>query len=193
MIIKLSQKISQIMSLSDIEEECITYGLSIIVHQLLGFIIAVVIGTLFTVVKELFIVIVLFTPLRICAGGYHASRPETCIFYSSIMFTLMSLYLKYMVGINVLLTHSVFILLYIVVALIKVPNPVRNYFTNLEDTTQSTSVKSILIVMLVIYILSFLMNYCSFMQYLSLGLLANTVLMVIDIVQKIEYKNSWGK
>ena len=74
------------------------------------------------------------------------------------MFTLMSLYLKYMVGINVLLIHSVFILLYIVVALIKVPNPVRNYFTNLEDTTQSTSVKSILIIMLIIYILSFLMN-----------------------------------
>ena len=173
------------MSLSDIEEECVAYGLSIIVHQLIGFITAAVIGTLFTVVKELFIVVALFTPLRIYGGGYHASRPETCIFYSSIMFTLMSLYLKYMVGINVLLTHSVFILLYIVVALIKVPNPVRNYFTNLEDTTQSTSVKSILIVMLIIYILSFLMNYCSFMQYISLGLLANTVLMVIDIVQKI--------
>lgn len=184
MINKLTQLISQSFSLSDIEEECVTYGLSIIAHQLLGFITAAVIGTLFTVVEELFIVVVFFTPLRIYAGGYHASRPETCIFYSIAMFTLMSLYLKYMMEISIMFNHSIFILLYVVVALIKVPNPVRRYLTALEYTIPSKYVKRILNVMHMIYLFSYLMNYYSLMQYILLGLFANTVLMVIDIVQK---------
>lgn len=85
---------------------------------------------------------------------------------------------------STLLTQLVFILLYIIDVLIKVPNSVRNRFKNIKITTQSKYVKNILIAMLMAYILSFLMNYYSLMQYIFLGFLVNTILILTDITQK---------
>ncbi|MBG9979311.1 MAG: accessory gene regulator B family protein [Ruoffia tabacinasalis] len=127
MINRISRVISKSISRTEIEE-CINFGLSIIVHQLLGFIIAVFVGVLFGTVSELVIVIFLYIPLRVCGGDYHASTLEQSLLFSEIMFVLISLCLKHMVWDSTLLIQLVFILLYIIDVLIKVPNSVRNRF-----------------------------------------------------------------
>lgn len=69
MINKLSQQLGRSISLSDVEVECVSLGLSIIAFQLLGFLLAAMIGMLFDVALELFIVIFLYIPMRACPYG----------------------------------------------------------------------------------------------------------------------------
>lgn len=118
MINKLSQQLGRSISLSDVEVECVSLGLSIIAFHLLGFLLAAMIGMLFDVALELFIVIFLYIPLRVCAGGFHARKPEYCLVYSSIMLCLLCIGIKYVPWDYGMVTHSLFIILILVVRVI---------------------------------------------------------------------------
>lgn len=54
--------------LSDIEKECIDFGMNVVIHQIICFIIAGLIAIVFGVLIELMFVITFFIPLRIYGG-----------------------------------------------------------------------------------------------------------------------------
>ena len=142
--------------MSDVEEECIKFGLSIIFHQILGFILASIIGLLFDVTFELFIIILLFIPLRIYGGGFHASRPEYCMLYSGIMFCLISIGIKYVSWDNRIVTHSVFFSLVLIVRLVVDSKSIIYRWVKLVFVAQTKYAISVLKLMCVVYGLSFI-------------------------------------
>ena len=169
--------------LSDIEKECIDFGMNVVIHQIICFIIAGLIAIVFGVLIELMFVITFFIPLRIYGGGYHASRPSYCLFYSGVMFTLMSICLKFF-ELDYSTLHWIFIISFLVVFGI-VHQWIKIFVKNLVFIENTNQIKIILLVMLIIYVITFFIGKKHIMQYITLALNANVILLVMGIRNQI--------
>jgi|GEM_PF-4143900 len=76
------------------DEDTYTYGLKVIGFNGLILIGWIIIGALFGQARETLIWIVMFCPLRIMAGGYHASTMPVCFTLSMAIGVLVNMILK---------------------------------------------------------------------------------------------------
>lgn len=184
MVTKLSQQLGRSMSLSDVEVECVSLGISIIIFQLLGFILAAIIGLFFNVIEELFIVIFMYIPLRMCVGGFHASKPEYCMLYSGIMFCLQAIGIKYVSWDNEFVRHLIFFSLVLIIRLVVDSKSIIYRWVKLVFVVQTKYAISVLNLMCIAYGLTFALGYYNLMKYIFIGLLTNGSLIFIELVRK---------
>lgn len=183
MINIITKKMSNFLLLSDKEEECVKFGLSIIFHQLFGFVIMAVIGMILDVLRELVMVIFLYIPLRVYTGGFHAKKPSNCFLYSGAMFVLMSICLKFFEWNYFTLLWFFIIPFVVMIGTVHQCGKVFN--SNHTLMAHTKQIKQSLSIMLIIYVSAYLIGEKYIMQYITIALNANLTLLIIGFRNQI--------
>lgn len=91
---RIASKLEEYQIVSGTNRALYEYGLRQMFTTILNIITMLVIGALMDMVLYAVIYIVAYIPVRIYAGGYHASSPQRCWAFSSIILFIVLLLLK---------------------------------------------------------------------------------------------------
>ncbi|WP_434305784.1 accessory gene regulator ArgB-like protein [Clostridium botulinum] len=161
---KIGSKISSNLNLDKDTEEIIAYGAFAVLQILWSFLCVVILGAIFNVLMESIIVVLTIAIFRKYSGGIHANSPNKCAIFGAIICIIMALIVK---NINVSF-NLMFILIFILVYMYSyytiykfVPvdtksKPIENIDEKLRLKKCSFLVISILILMEILLILSYL-------------------------------------
>lgn len=91
---KITDSFEQSKTISNSERELYQYGLRQIFITILNIVTTLLIGFLMGMIAQAIIFTAAYIPIRIYAGGFHASTPVRCWAISAIMLTLVLFILK---------------------------------------------------------------------------------------------------
>lgn len=91
---RIASKLEEYQIISETNRALYEYGLRQMFTTILNIITMLVIGALMDMVLYAVIYIVAYIPVRIYAGGYHASSPQRCWAFSSIILFIVLILLK---------------------------------------------------------------------------------------------------
>jgi accessory gene regulator B len=99
MLTKTARRIADKMILQDVipeeDRELYEYGMVQGVIMIINWITAILIGFLFGLYWQAAVFLILFTPIRIYAGGYHAGSQFQCYIYTSLLQFAVMAAIKY--------------------------------------------------------------------------------------------------
>lgn len=93
--IKLSKEWGRILKVDDEDVECYRYGLELLLSTICNIVIMVIISVLFQRPLLFLPYTFVYVPMRMFAGGYHASNHLRCIQFSSVSFLLCTILCRF--------------------------------------------------------------------------------------------------
>lgn len=93
--IKLSKEWGRILKVDDEDVECYRYGLELLFSTICNIVIMVIISVLFQRPLLFLPYTFVYVPMRMFAGGYHASNHLRCIQFSSVSFLLCTILCRF--------------------------------------------------------------------------------------------------
>lgn len=163
---RIASKLEEYQIISGTNRALYEYGLRRMFTTILNIITMLVIGALMDMVLYAVIYIVAYIPVRIYAGGYHASSPQRCWAFSSIILFIVLLLLK-MIPEN---THNVFTLLGMSIIIVLL-SPVDTKSKSLSANERKVYRFRTIIVLTIEIILSFIL----------LGIKLNKIVITVEM------------
>lgn len=189
MLSKIAEKLSLQLIENDViqskEREIYVFGIKMLVTQTAHALLVILLGYCFGLFYESFVFLITYMPLRIYAGGYHASSNTRCFMSSALMMVVVLLIIKG-VPIDLMLSLSWVLGLVSLVTIL--------YFAPVENSKKLLDAKEKIVYkkktygMLMIIISGmigcFFSEYYTFGLTLALSLFSESVLILVEVCPK---------
>lgn len=171
-------------TINEQDQEIYLYGMRLFFVLFINIVTGIIIGCIFEMLIECFIFFLLFIPLRMNAGGIHASNYLKCYLLSSITIIVILYFIK---TLNFNSEHSIWLII--------ISTTILNFLAPIEDTNKPLDDNEIIVyglrtrkILIIYLILAFILSISKLNTLLFIESLSQTTIALILLSGMIKNK-----
>lgn len=181
----LVNKQSQNYAMTDEDEKVYRYGYILLCEVILNFVIALIVGIVFSKIKMVFFFLGVYIPLRSFCGGWHADKIWKCTIISNVILLLQVYGLENLINhLSIRMMLLIFFLNMICIFLIAPVETGMKKINHEEKLTYRRKIKLILALHLIVMLIILLVDINEYMFSMMFVYLIQTIMLMLEIVKQ---------
>lgn len=181
----LVNKQSQNYAMTDEDEKVYRYGYILLCEVILNFVIALIVGIVFSKMKMVFFFLGVYIPLRSFCGGWHADKIWKCTIISNVILLLQVYGLENLINhLSIRMMLLIFFLNMICIFLIAPVETGMKKINYEEKLTYRRKIKLILALHLIVMLIILLVDINEYMFSMMFVYLIQTIMLMLEIVKQ---------
>lgn len=181
----LVNKQSQNYAMTDEDEKVYRYGYILLCEVILNFVIALIVGIVFSKIKMVFFFLGVYIPLRSFCGGWHADKIWKCTIISNVILLLQVYGLENLINhLSIRMMLLIFFLNMICIFLIAPVETGMKKINYEEKLTYRRKIKLILALHLIVMLIILLVDINEYMFSMMFVYLIQTIMLMLEIVKQ---------
>lgn len=181
----LVNKQSQNYAMTDEDEKVYRYGYILLCEVILNFVIALIVGIVFSKIKMVFFFLGVYIPLRSFCGGWHADKIWKCTIISNVILLLQVYGLENLINhLSIRMMLLIFFLNMICIFLIAPVETGMKKINYEEKLTYRRKIKLILALHLIVMLIILLVDINEYIFSMMFVYLIQTIMLMLEIVKQ---------